>query len=71
MKYLLVEAEHTNIINFDDVMEKGLESSRWNRDKSMVVLKCKGNIPTWYVNRPIHTHEDIIKLMQTYEWSSL
>jgi hypothetical protein len=71
MKYLLVEAEHTNIINFDDVMEKSLESSRWNRDKTMVVLKCKGNIPTWYVNRAIYTHEHIIKLMQTYKWSSL
>lgn len=70
MKYLLVEAEHTNIINFDDVIEKSLESSRWNRDKTMVVLKCKGNIPTWYVNRPIYTHEHIMQLMQTYEWSS-
>ena len=69
MKYLIVKAEDTEIINFDDVMEKNLASSRWNRDKTLVVLKCKGNIPSWYVNRPIYTHEYIINLMQTYEWT--
>lgn len=69
MKYLIVKAEDTDIINFDDVMEKNLTSSRWNRDNTLVVLKCKGNIPSWYVNRPVYTHEYIINLMQTHEWT--
>lgn len=69
MKYILIKAENIHIINFDDVLEESLSSTRWNRDRTMVVLKCKNNkVPVWYVDSPIYSHESIIKLIQTDEW---
>lgn len=65
----MIKAEDKDIIDFDDVMERNLESARWNRDNTMVILKCNCNIPSWYINRPVYNHEYIINLIQTYEWT--
>lgn len=65
-KYIIVEKNDINNVNFDDLCEISESTVRWNSQKSKFVAKTRdGIIPKWYIGKPIYNTHQIRHILKS------
>ena len=67
-KYMVISTNDLDEVDWDTVVQTGAHTTRYNRNRTRLILKFVGSIPYWYVNKPIYTFKDIKKLLANGDW---
>ena len=67
-KYMVVKTENASIVDWETVVQDGLDTVRYAKDKSLFLLKYTKKIPSWYVKSPIYTKDQVLKLLKSGDW---
>jgi hypothetical protein len=73
-KYVIIPTSEISNVNFDEVLETAPETCRYSADGSKTFVKYEGDMPNCVAsiqNKSIeYTHEEILNILATAEWSS-
>ncbi len=77
-KYIIVPATKLEWVRFDQVLETEPDSLRYSLDRKFFTLKYTGDQPEFCYNitgdligLQEYSYEEILKILETSEWSSL
>ena len=72
--YIIISMEDIELVNFNDALQTSEETVRLSTDITKGVLKWEGNEPAFVSTLSSYegpyTHEEILDLMATPEWTS-
>ena len=69
-KYVIINANEVSSINFNEVLQTSADTLRYSLDNSKVLLKFKGNTPSFLNGKTQYTQEEILSIVQTDDWSA-
>lgn len=71
--YIIIDAEETNLINFDEVKETSLETLVYSLDKTKTFINWEGDEPSFVSNLQsksiIYNNDEMIEIMKELEWT--
>tara|TARA_Y100001973_G_C5185878_1_gene327790 strand:- start:1466 stop:1693 length:228 start_codon:yes stop_codon:yes gene_type:complete len=62
-KYVIIENEYVESINFDEIIETSSLTLRFNLDHTMAIVKYIGKTPIFLENYTIYSHKQIIEII--------
>ena len=54
LKYFIVDSQDKDKVNWNTVVETGLDRYRWNKSRTQFIVKSK-NFQRWHLNKQIYT----------------
>ena len=66
--YMVINTEHAVDVDWNTVVQADINTVRFNKDKSKLILKSNHGIPSWYVDKPIYNQTQIKQLLATPAW---
>lgn len=66
--YMVINTEHAVDVDWNTVVQADINTVRFNKDKSKIILKSNHGIPSWYVNKPVYNQNQIKQLLATPAW---
>jgi archaellum biogenesis protein FlaJ (TadC family) len=69
MKYVTILAEEVSTVNFNQVLETSENTLRYSVDKNQVLLKFKGETPSFLVGKQTYTYPEIMEILDSSAWS--
>ena len=61
--YVILTAPQALNINFDDVLENGPSTLRWNNENSQTIVKFEGSTPAWLEGKTAYTNAEILEIL--------
>ena len=71
MKYVIINADEVDTVNFDQVQEISENTLRYSLDGSLTFVKFNGNTtPSFLEGKTQYSHSEILTILETDEWSN-
>ena len=70
MNYVIIEQSEVSSVDFDLVLNTNAELLRYKLDGSQALLQYEGDQPSFLSGKQEYTHDEIISVLATDEWSS-
>ena len=70
MKYVLIDIEDVNAIDFTKVMQTSLDTLRYNNDNTQTFVKYEGTKPTFLGSRTVYAYAAFLELLNGDNWLS-
>ena len=68
-KYVIINADEVNSINFDQVAETSSDTLRYNVANTKTLVKFDSNTtPIFLEGKVQHSHSEILEILATEEW---
>ena len=74
-KYIIVDSEYIEYVNFTEVLETSPDTVRYSLNKKMFLLKYNGEQPdfVFYITQDAiglteYSHQEIIEILEGPEW---
>lgn len=67
MRFCIVHVDDIHKVDWSTVAEESLETCRWNRNKTKILLKTH-RVPRWYVDKPVYNWSKIKEILKSDEW---
>lgn len=68
-KYVILDASDVSSIDFDQVMERSVDSLRYSLDGSQTFVKFEGSTPSFLEGKTQYDHSEILSILATDEWT--
>jgi len=68
--YVIIDSSEVSAVDFSQVMQRDSEGTRYSLDGSKALLKYEGTQPSFLSGKTEHSHEEILPIMQSPEWTS-
>jgi len=68
--FVIINSSEVNTVNFDEVREAGPSSLRYSLDGTKTFVKYEGGQPSFLWGKTEYTHEEILEVLATDEWTS-
>jgi len=68
--YVIINSSEIPNVDFEQVMQRDSEGTRYTLDGSKALLKFKGDTPSFLIGEPQYTQEEILPILDGAEWSS-
>ena len=68
-KYVILNEDEVDDINFGEVMETSADTLRFSVDGDKTFVKFEGNTPDFLAGKTTYTHSEILAILQTEEWT--
>ena len=69
-KYVIINADEVDSVNFDQVDETSANTVRFSTDGSLTFVKFDADTtPSFLVGKTQYTHSEILAILATDEWS--
>ena len=65
---MVVTNDNVDMVDWNTVVQRDIESVRFNKSNTNFLLKFNTNIPYWYVNSPIYSKQQVISLLSSGDW---
>tara|TARA_R110000765_G_scaffold166884_1_gene271801 strand:- start:287 stop:523 length:237 start_codon:yes stop_codon:yes gene_type:complete len=70
-KYVIINADEVDSVNFDQVDETSANTVRFSTDGSLTFVKFDADTtPSFLVGKTQYTHSEILAILATDEWTS-
>ena len=69
-KYVIINASEVSSINFNEVLQTSANTLRYSLDNSKAIVKFEGNTPSFFNGKTQYTQEEILRIVQTDDWSA-
>ena len=69
-KYAIILTSQIDTINFDEVLETGPHTCRYSVDGTKTFVKYEGTKPVSVPDVTEYTHDQILEILSTEEWTS-
>ena len=69
MKYVIMLAEEISTINFSQVLETSEETLRYSLDNHKVLVKFKGETPSFLEGKTTYNYEAIMEILNSPSWA--
>jgi hypothetical protein len=69
-KYVIINASEVSSINFNEVLQTSANTLRYSLDNSKALVKFEGNTPSFLSGKTRYTQEEILRIVQTDDWSA-
>tara|TARA_R100001530_G_C4278591_1_gene144983 strand:- start:80 stop:301 length:222 start_codon:yes stop_codon:yes gene_type:complete len=69
-KYVIINASEVSSINFNEVLQTSANTLRYSLDNSKALVKFEGNTPSFLNGKTQYTQEEILRIVQTDDWSA-
>ena len=69
MKYVILNMENVDTIDFSQVYQTSVDTLRLSVNSDKTVLKFEGETPDFLVGLLQYNHSEILEIMRTDEWS--
>ena len=66
-KYVIIDSEYVNSIDFTKVQETSADTLRWNKDNTKTFVKYEGYKPTCLHNKTAYTYTQILAILNDVE----
>lgn len=67
LKYFIVDSQDKDKVNWNTVVETGIDRCRWNKSRTQFIVKSK-TFQKWHLNKPIYTLSAIKEIMNRQDW---
>ena len=67
MTYMILNESDVANIRFEDICQTSAEKLTRNRDGTKVMIKFRGETPSWLEGKPTKTRREIIDLLQDFD----
>ena len=68
--YVILDAADVATIDFNEVLETSENTLRWSVDESQTFVKFIGSTPSVMAGKTQSTHEEILAILATPEWTN-
>lgn len=68
--YVIIEVSEIANIDFNQVLEANIDSLIYNVDGTQTIVKYEGGQPSFLWGKTEYTHEEILTILATDEWTS-
>ena len=68
-KYVIINADEVDSVNFSQVDEMSADTIRYSLDGSLTFVKYDGAKPTFLYGKDTYTHSEILTILATDEWT--
>jgi hypothetical protein len=62
-KYVIIEKDYVDSIEFKDVLETSKSTLRYNLDGTKTIVKFTGDVPSFLEGETIYSHSEIIEII--------
>jgi len=67
--YCIINSSEVSSVDFDQVLQTSADTLRYSVDGSKALLKYEGTQPFFLLGKTEYTHEEILPIMQSAEWT--
>ena len=69
-KYVIIDGEDVENVDFSKVFETSADTLRWNVDPAgtKTFVKFNGDTPSFLEGKTQYTHAEILAILSTFEW---
>lgn len=68
--YVIINSSEIPNVDFEQVMQRDAEGTRYSLDGSQALLKYEGDQPSFLSGKTEYTHSEILAILAGDEWSS-
>jgi len=68
--YVIIDSSEVSSVDFNQVMQRDSEGTRYSLDGSKALLKYEGTQPSSLSGKTEYTHSEILSILSGPEWSS-
>ena len=68
MKYVIINKNEVNSIDFSKVLETSVNTLRYSLDGSKTFVKFEGSTPSFLNSKTQYTHSEILTILDGAEW---
>jgi len=68
-KYVIINADEVDSVDFDQVEETSSDTIRYSVDGSLTFVKYDGVKPRFLYGKETYTHSEILTILATDEWT--
>lgn len=68
-KYVIINADEIDSINFDQVAETSSDTLRYNLTNAKTFVKFEGETPSFLVGKTQYSHSEFLAILATDEWT--
>lgn len=68
--YVIIDASEVSSVDFNQVLQADADKLRYSLDRSQALLKYEGGQPSFLSGKTEYTHEEILEVLATDEWTS-
>ena len=69
MKYVIIEADEVDSVDFSQVVERDANLLRYNAEDSQAIVKFEGITPSFLEGKTQYSHSEILAIVNTAEWN--
>ena len=69
-KYVILTASEVSSVDFSKVLETSADTLRYSNDNSKTFVKFRGGTPDFLDGKTQYTQEEILRIVQTDDWSA-
>ena len=69
MIYVIINASDVASVDFDQVIETSADTLRYSLDGTKTFVKFYGDTPSFLIDEPQYTREEILNVLNGSEWS--
>ena len=69
-KYVIINADEVDSVNFDQVDESSADTVRYSLDGSLTFVKYGGDQPSFLNGKQEYTHSEILTVLSGDEWTA-
>tara|TARA_R110000851_G_scaffold17738_2_gene56132 strand:+ start:70 stop:306 length:237 start_codon:yes stop_codon:yes gene_type:complete len=69
LKYVIINANEVNSVDFSEVKETSADTIRYSVDGSKTFVKYEGAKPSFLYGKDTFTHTQILAILATDEWT--
>lgn len=68
--YCIINSDEVGSVDFDQVQETSADTLRYSVDGTKTFVKYEGEQPSFLSGKTEYTHEEILAILATDEWTS-
>jgi hypothetical protein len=69
-KYVIINQDEVDSVDFSQVSETSVNTLRYSLDGTKTFVKYEGGQPSFLWGKTEYTHEEILEVLATDEWTS-
>jgi hypothetical protein len=76
MRYVIIEKDEANLIDFSEVSQTSEYTLRWNKDKTRTFIKYAEEQPDFIfeitndlIGKKEYSHKEFLEILKTEEWA--
>lgn len=68
--YVIIDASEVSSVDFNQVLQADADKLRYSLDGTKTFVKYEGGQPSFLWGKTEYTHEEILEVLATDEWTS-